>query len=86
MNQLHKIILTEKQKEHWVREDFANGRIHAMNTVDSSDDIVLEVMYQELCRYENFGSGDEVETKLWTKILKYLKLEEAYEKYWEDAL
>jgi hypothetical protein len=99
---MSKLVLTEEQKKRWVEEDYANGRTSAMFSISSCpqginaegiismfilpNDRRLRQMYLKLLTYNDFGSGDEFETKWWHKIWDYLELNEAYEKYWEDSL
>ena len=83
---MSKRVLTEEEKERWVREDYANGRMFAIDSISPQGDKKLIRMYNKLFNYKDFGSGDEFETKWWHKIWDYLELNEAYEKYWEDSL
>lgn len=80
--------LTQREKENFVRADYYFGRLWAMENVceypQYSKDTKLQILFNRLFDYDDFGYGDEYETKCWDDILDYLELRETYEKLWDD--
>lgn len=83
-----KLQLTQKEKEIWVTTDYNIGRIFSMINVELQPqykkDTKLQILFNRLYNYDNFGSGDEYENVCWNDILDYLELNETYEKLWEN--
>lgn len=82
-----KLQLTQEQKNEYVKKDHDIGRLFALTYVQLlpqyKKDTKLQILFDRLFSYNNFGDGDEYETKCWHDILDYLELNETYEKLWE---
>lgn len=82
-----KLQLTQDQKDEWVKKDHDIGRLSAMIYVQLLPqyikDTKLQILFNRLFKYDDFGSGDEHESVYWHDILDYLELNETYESLWE---
>lgn len=85
-----KIVLTQEEKENWVRADCNVGRSFAMDTLldhpQYEKDTNLQELFNKLWNYDDFGGGDLYETQHWQDILDYLDLNDTYNNLWENLL
>lgn len=80
-------MLTNEEKENWVKRDYNVGRLHALSILlekpQLKNDTILHKLCMDLLDYDDFGSGDEHENELWFSIIDHLGLEEYYDRLWE---